>query len=230
MKPLIFFDCFQTLVYKQDLAKKIRHFFNQKFDKNFSLRQIQYALALLYERRKFFHPRFVDAAERVAYYTKYNQELVAILGRTISEEVAQSLNRELRGLPFAVYADVIPTLRFLKEQGFTLGVIANWTETLKEVLKNSALEPYFSYVYSSDSLGVEKPSVGFFLKVLSLVPHAGSAMFYYVGDDYELDCQPARAAHFQPLLLDRSGRYSNAADCPKIISLRDLKKYFKYHS
>ncbi len=227
MKPIILFDCLWTLVYKKDLAKTIQKFFQHVLKRRISITTIEHALFILYERRKFSHPHFKSPTDRVDYFIQYNQELAALLGITLHSEQARDLNTRLRTLSYTVYSDVKPALRSCKKVGYQLGVIANWTETLEDVLTQTQLKYFFDGIYSSQSLKIAKPNPRIFTKALRSISHGTTSKIYYVGDDYELDCAPARQAGLNPILIDRMDRYTNAADCPRVQKLTELFQYIR---
>lgn len=226
MKPLIFFDCFHTLVYKQGLEEEIQRFFEKKTLQTVSISAVRSAVNALYERRKFTHPSFANADERVRYFIAYNQELADLLGIPINRASAFDLNMVLRHLPYAVYNDVVPVLKYLKNKSYILGVIANWTETLEHVLEETKLRPYLNYVFSSEALKVTKPDPAIFKKVLAEVPEAKDNRVYYIGDDYDLDCRPAKLAGLYPILIDRFSHYPKITEYPKLKLFTELKVFF----
>jgi HAD superfamily hydrolase (TIGR01549 family) len=90
-----------------------------------------------------------------------------------------------------LYADVIPTLRALRERGLRIGASGNQPEEAHAWL--SALEPAFDLVGISELWGVRKPEAAFFARIcdeLNLAP----AQIAYVGDRIDNDVIPAQAA------------------------------------
>ena len=221
-KPYILFDCFQTLLYKEGLALAIQDFIKEKADKDVSVSHINTAIRIQYERRKFNHPKFENKEHRLEFYKKYNQELLQLLGIEISSDLALELNKKLSVLPYSIYPDVKEILKYFQAKNFKLGVLANWTSTLKSVLEKSGIAPYFDFISSSDDLGVAKPDVGIFKDALRKIGQDYSSI-YYIGDDYDLDIVPARQVGFKAVLIDREGFYPNQTDCLKLSDLVGLK-------
>ncbi len=117
-----------------------------------------------------------------------------------------------------IFEDVIPTLDTLAARGLKLGVISNWDERLRPLLKRLKLAGYFEAILVSREVGFSKPSCRIFehaVRRLGLPP--GSVL--HVGDSLSMDVRGARAAGFRSSLLCRAG----AAPKPGCIkSLREL--------
>lgn len=231
----LWFDCYQTLIYKKELVPTIQLFAQRTMRVNLSRRAVAVALETLYQRRKFEHPRFNSLASRVAYYKDYNRELFRLLGWELTPRAAQRLNAVLRRSPYICYKDVVPVLRALRKiPAVRLGILANWTETLPDILTQLELIDYFDIICTSEQLGVAKPNPKIFSKALNRagVKSLRPTSCYYIGDDYELDIAPARAAGWQTILIDRFGRYPARACVPKITTLFNLPlqlKFFQRH-
>lgn len=103
-----------------------------------------------------------------------------------------------------VYPEVSEVLGALRRAGLRLAVISNWDDRLPGLLRELDLEDFFSSVVLSQIEGVAKPSPALFrvaLRRLGLPP----GRVLHVGDSQRLDCEGARAAGMQALLLRRGG-------------------------
>jgi putative hydrolase of the HAD superfamily len=117
-----------------------------------------------------------------------------------------------------IFEDVVPTLKALAARGLKLGVISNWDERLRPLLKRLRLAPYFAVMVVSREVGCSKPSGAIFghaVRKLGLPPEA----VLHVGDDRSMDVRGARAAGLSALLLNRTARVVRAG---QIKSLREL--------
>lgn len=117
-----------------------------------------------------------------------------------------------------VFDDVTPALDALAARGLKLGVISNWDERLRPLLKRLGLATYFQAIVVSREVGAAKPSRAIFshaLRMLDLPPEA----VLHVGDDLSLDMRAARSAGLSALLLNRK---SDVARAGQIKSLREL--------
>lgn len=101
-----------------------------------------------------------------------------------------------------VFPDVGPALDALSALGLKLGVISNWDDRLRPLLRGLKLYDCFDAVVVSCEVGFSKPSPMIFQQAagqLALPP----AAILHVGDNRELDAQAARAAGFQARRLRR---------------------------
>ncbi|MEJ2187262.1 MAG: HAD-IA family hydrolase [Gemmatimonadota bacterium] len=118
------------------------------------------------------------------------------------------------------------TLRTLREQGYTLGVVSNADGRVEGFLELAGLRRYLDFVVDSAVVGVEKPDPGIFRIALD---RAGvePRMAVHVGDIYEIDVMGARAAGVEGILLDPAG--TEDVDAPTIASLADLPAWLAAH-
>ncbi|RLI25036.1 hypothetical protein DRO57_05085 [Candidatus Bathyarchaeota archaeon] len=117
------------------------------------------------------------------------------------------------------YSDAEPTVRRLKEMGFKLIVISNVSSerNLSAYLTQVGLRGYFSLLFASGSLGVEKPDSEIFLYA-SRVSGTPPDMMVHIGDDYEADYLGAEKAGLKAILIDRANRYAGQR-CTRVKSL-----------
>ncbi len=99
-----------------------------------------------------------------------------------------------------LYPDVRPCLAALRAMGLKVGLAGNQTARAERILKS--LDMPVDFIGTSDGWQVEKPSVGFFHR---LVAEAGapSHRVLYVGDRIDNDVKPAQAAGLATALLRR---------------------------
>lgn len=112
-------------------------------------------------------------------------------------------------ISWRVFDDVLPALDTLASRGIRLGVISNWDERLRGLLRKLKLECYFQTLAISREVGFPKPSRVIFRQAaaeLDLRPEA----ILHIGDSLEMDIAGARAAGFQALQIHRSAQ--NPAD------------------
>jgi putative hydrolase of the HAD superfamily len=103
-----------------------------------------------------------------------------------------------------VFEDVVPTLESLSASGIKLGVISNWDERLKPLLRALELEDYFDVIVVSCEVGFPKPSPIIFQQAAEKLGVAPGAILH-VGDSFEMDVEGARGAGFEALELRREG-------------------------
>jgi dihydrofolate synthase / folylpolyglutamate synthase len=102
-----------------------------------------------------------------------------------------------------VFEDVRPCLEQLRQSGIKLGVISNWDERLRPLLKALALDRYFDVVVVSSEAGHHKPAPEIFRAAANQLLTPPQAILH-IGDSRREDFEGAQAAGFQSLLLTRS--------------------------
>ncbi len=117
-----------------------------------------------------------------------------------------------------VFEDVVPTLEALATRGLKLGIISNWDDRLRPLLRQLRLDHWFQAVVISCEVGAPKPAKGIFDRAameLSLSPQN----ILHVGDSLAADVRGARAAGFHAMLLRRESRTARSNE---IHTLRQL--------
>ncbi|MCD6443844.1 HAD-IA family hydrolase [Candidatus Bathyarchaeota archaeon] len=146
--------------------------------------------------------------------------MLAHLGLEEAEEFVECILEVRRGKRLLKpYSDAEPTVRRLKEMGFKLIVISNVSSerNLSAYLTQVGLRGYFSLLFASGSLGVEKPNSEIFLYA-SRVSGTPPDMMVHIGDDYEADYLGAEKAGLKAILIDRANRYAGQR-CTRVKSL-----------
>jgi putative hydrolase of the HAD superfamily len=126
------------------------------------------------------------------------------------------------GQPGAVrpYPEVEEVLESLRQQGYRLGIISNWSWNLRERVQQAGLPGYFEIAWASAYAGCNKPHPCIFEQALDHMALPAKRAFY-IGDSYRHDVLGARAAGLDAALVDRDGS-SEARDCPVIRDLRGV--------
>ena len=122
-----------------------------------------------------------------------------------------------------LYPDAEPCLAELRRDGYFVAVAGNQGANLERDLQSFGLE--IDLVTSSVGLGVRKPALGFFERLVAATDFA-PAECAYVGDRVDFDIRPARAAgllaiHVRRGPWGRLQRGSEEADV-RIDSLAEL--------
>lgn len=105
---------------------------------------------------------------------------------------------------WAIHDDAVAVLDELASRDFNLGVISNWDERLRPLLKNLKLTPYFQAITVSCEVQFPKPSEVIFEQALRSLGAAPGAVLH-VGDSRVEDAEGARNAGLHGLYLDRKG-------------------------
>jgi HAD superfamily hydrolase (TIGR01549 family) len=120
----------------------------------------------------------------------------------------------------AMPADVIPSLRRLKDAGLRVVVVSNTSSTLRRAFSRLGIEPLVDLVIASDEEGVEKPDPRLFHIALARAG-ADPQTTIHCGDLYEIDIVGARAAGLPAVLLDSASVYEGV-DCGRVASMTEL--------
>jgi putative hydrolase of the HAD superfamily len=134
-------------------------------------------------------------------------------------EVFEGLTREPPGRTFfpelyerfagpeawRIFEDVQPALAALVSRGIRLGIVSNWDERLRGLLRRLELDACFEAVVVSCEVGASKPDPAIFREAaarLNLPPKS----ILHVGDSLEMDVHGAEAAGFQARQVRRGAK------------------------
>ena len=166
--------------------------------------------------------------EQAKVYSYYPKAILAEAGIEVPQElpfkIVKIAFQQFKGVTFALFDDVLSTLKRLKEQGFILGLLTNLSKDVDSICHRLGLEPYLDFIVSSGEVGVDKPDPRFFqaaLKQAAVEPREA----VHVGDQYKIDVEGARGVGITPILIDRYDLYPEVSDCPRIISLTELAQH-----
>ncbi|MBA3842172.1 MAG: HAD-IA family hydrolase [Actinobacteria bacterium] len=110
---------------------------------------------------------------------------------------------------FELFDDVLPALSALRARGLKVGLLSNTARDLELFVEHHGLT--VDAVLTSRAHGKSKPHETIFRRMLELLqlPPGAVAM---VGDTVEDDIEGAQAVGMRAVLVDRDGRYPEAAD------------------
>jgi HAD superfamily hydrolase (TIGR01549 family) len=118
---------------------------------------------------------------------------------------------------FELYDDVLPTLATLRARGLKLALVSNTARDLDAFVVHHSLD--VDAAVSSRAHGKVKPHESIFLAALERLGIAPDEAAM-VGDTPEDDIEGAKVLGIRPFLLDREGRFPDAAD--RLTDLRQL--------
>jgi len=230
----VFFDWYNTLAQYEPPREQLQSQALQEFGINASPRELE--RGLLIADRNYFEEsarspiRERSTEEQSLFYIQYQKTVLSEVGVNLSEELLLKLMDKLqqlyRGLTFALFDDVLSTLKELKEQGFTLGLLTNLPSGIDTICENLGVKPYLDFTVTSAEAGADKPNPAIFRLALERAGVSAKEAIH-VGDQYGLDIVGARELGIRPILLDRSDMYSEINDCPRIHSLTELAGYLQ---
>ena len=141
-----------------------------------------------------------------AFFAEYERLVLHGAGVEVSRETAWRVWQEVRKIRYdlALFDDVLPSLRRLKELGLALGLISNINRTGPDLLQSLGLEGVLDCAITSREVGAEKPHAPIFLAALERL-ETTPAEAVHVGDQYASDIVGALGVGMGAVLIDRYG-------------------------
>jgi putative hydrolase of the HAD superfamily len=166
-----------------------------------------------------------EPEERARVYYHYQDILLAEAGIKVTrEQLLQIMNRVqqlFKGVTFALFDDVLVTMKALRERELIMGLLTNAGKELVSVYAKLGLEPYLDFVVTSEEAGEDKPRPAIFRLALQRAGVSAQEAIH-VGDQYVIDIVGARGVGIRPVLIDRYDIYPDVADCPRIHGLTQV--------
>ena len=232
MIKAVFFDWFNTLARFEPPREELQSQALQELGIKLSPKKIM--RGLLIADRDYFEENSRSPVpkrspeEQAKVYTRYQNTILTGAGVKVDRELLLKIKKRVEQLferiTFALFDDVLSTLKTLKERKFILGLLTNLDKDMNPICRELGLEPYLDFVVTSGELGVDKPEPPIFLAALQRAGvNASEAV--HVGDQYKLDVIGARGVGITPILIDRYDLYPEVSDCPRIHRLTELAEY-----
>ncbi|MFH0768709.1 MAG: HAD family hydrolase [Chloroflexota bacterium] len=234
MIKAVFFDWFNTLAHYEPSREELQSQVLQEFGIHISPQQV--ARGILTADRNYFEENAASPVrkrspeEQAKIYVRYQQIILTESGVDIPREpdillkIMKRAQELSQGMKFTLFNDVLPTVKKLKQQNLTLGLLTNLDREMKPICHELGLESYIDFIVTSGEVGADKPKPPIFLAALQKAgvtpPEA-----MHVGDQYQLDVVGARGTGINPILLDRYDQYTEINDCPRIHSLTEVTAY-----
>ena len=117
-----------------------------------------------------------------------------------------------------VFDDVVPALEALRQAGMKAGIISNWDERLRGLLRKLRLSDCFQVLAISCEVGAAKPAPAIFhfaASQLGLTPRS----ILHVGDDPERDVRGAADAGFRSVQIQRTGPWQSGGPLRSLAEL-----------
>jgi HAD superfamily hydrolase (TIGR01509 family) len=138
------------------------------------------------------------------YWRRYHGFVLERLGVEARNEVLERLLAgQVSAEAWELYPDVEPMLATVREMGVRIGVVSDWSSSLRQIMAGLGLDRYLDFVLPSGAVGVAKPNPAFFRMALEAVDVA-PAEALMVGDSYRADVRGAWAAGIDAVWLDRT--------------------------
>lgn len=129
-----------------------------------------------------------------------------------------------------LYSEVREVLETLSKH-YRLGIVANQSSSVRELLKEWGIESYFQLLILSEEVGLSKPDTTIFTLALQKA-NIPADRVVYVGDRYDNDILPAKSLGMWTVrILTGFGKYAGENDKLKsdwsITSLQELLTIFQ---
>lgn len=131
----------------------------------------------------------------------------------------------------SLYKETLEVLKYLKNKGYQLGVIANQSKGLSERLESFGILMYFDIVLASAEIGIAKPDKLIFHKALEL-SQTEACECVMIGDRLDNDIIPAKTIGFQTVWIRNDLTINHKEELGKgiadwvIDNLKDLESIF----
>ncbi len=228
----MFFDWFNTLARFEPPREELHSQALREFDIELTPKEIM--RGLLIADKDWFEENIKSKVEerspqeQVELGIRYEETILAEAGAEAPREtllkVMQRVQQLYQGTRFALFDDVLSTLKILKERNFILGLLTNVVRDMNPICHELGLDTYLNFTVTSREAGATKPQPAIFLAALERAgvnaPEAA-----HVGDQYKLDVVGARGVGINPILIDRFDLYPEVTDCPRISSLTEVAQY-----
>jgi len=232
MIKAIFFDWFYTLARfeppRQQLYSQAFREFGVELSPEKVMRGILVADQYFFEENAKSPVAERSPEEQARVYIHYPNTILTEAGakapRELPLKVIKRVTEQFKEVAFALFDDVLSTLKALKQQNFILGLLTNLDSDMVAICRELGLEPYLDFVVTSKEVGADKPKPPIFLAALDKAGVSTSEAVH-VGDQYKLDVIGAREVGISPILIDRYNIYPEVSDCPRIHSLTELAQH-----
>ncbi len=166
---------------------------------------------------------YMNQDEKLRFFAEFECLVLRGDGVEVSTEVAGKIWEKMSKMRYglALFPDVIPMLRNLKEKKYRAAVISNMPDKGADVQNHLGLDGYVDFTVTSGEVGVVKPAPGIFRRALEIAGvEAVNAV--HIGDQIESDIVGAFEVGIYPMLMDRYGWYPHYTKCPRLTGMADI--------
>ncbi|HOO34374.1 MAG TPA: HAD-IA family hydrolase [Thermotogota bacterium] len=203
---VLWFDLGYTLV-KQDRERHMRQYlYTNGYDVSHEFLEKAYHLA----DKKFMRKRHeYGEIFSIEFYKKYLSNLVKYLEIKLPpEKLIDCVLEKGKGKSseWHCFEYTHETLGRLKNEGYILGLLSNWDENGRNIIKINELDKYFKYIIISSELGFEKPDKKIFEYALNLCKREAEKCLY-IGDNFYDDVIGSSKVGMNSILINRFGSF-----------------------
>ncbi len=179
----------------------------------------------LFERHDTDYPRGASPRALAAYRRRLARRAFELLDvdapGSDADAHADDLWRILGPDAFAVFPEASGVLTRLRELGYGLVLVSNWQRGLRHFVAELGLDAAFDHVVASAEVGFAKPDRRIFEAACRLLERPAGRILH-VGDTLADDCEGARAAGLDCLLLNRA----DGPETPGVRTISNLDGLF----
>lgn len=205
----IWFDLGYTLVYSRR-EKKLQDIL-LRIDKHVDISDIEMAYhltdklfmreyqGLLCQTKEKFMPIYLEKLFEILNVEVSHRKY---LNSRLNEE---DIKEDNSGTNWIAYDSVTDILTALKRNSIKIGLISNWDNTLRRVLKQNNLDDLFDHIIISSEVGYAKPDKEIFTFALNKAK-VQSHECLFVGDNYYDDVVGSEQVNMKALLINPYGK------------------------
>lgn len=123
--------------------------------------------------------------------------------------------------PISLYGDTLPVLGKLRDAGYRLGLVSNWSWGLDVILERTGLAPLLECAVISARAGYRKPHPAIYQAALDVLG-LGAQDVLFIGDNPHADIDGPLALGTRPVQIDRAGGAACRPNVPCIDELAGL--------
>ena len=160
---------------------------------------------------------------RLDFFSEYEQLILDTAGIPVTRPLAREIWELAIAVPkqFTPFEDTLPTLTFLRDRSYRLGIITNLRADLAPLVRQAGFEQCMDFCVNSTLAGSEKPHAPIFEEAIRRAGVKPREMLH-IGDQVRSDVAGARAMGMHAALLDRGGWHEAVDGCPKISTLGEV--------
>ena len=163
------------------------------------------------------------------YYEEINGAILHRAGAPMNDQmrtILEHLQAEFETpAHFHLFPDAIPTLESLRDVGYRLGIISNWSWNLPDLCDGLGITGHFEHIVTSARVGASKPHRAIYDYALHWFG-AQPSECVQIGDNAVADVAGARAVGMHGVLIDRRGR-EHTGEYPVVRALAEVPEVVK---
>jgi len=163
------------------------------------------------------------------YYEEINGAILRRAGAPMNDQmrtILEHLQAEFETpAHFHLFPDAIPTLVALRNTGYRLGIISNWSWNLPDLCDGLGITSHFEHIVTSARVGASKPHRAIYDYALHWFG-AQPDECVQIGDNAVADVAGARAVGMHGILIDRRGR-AHTGEYPVVRVLAEVPEVVK---